>query len=303
MSPSLVKLRTIRDSLLMRRIIHIAVILGIVLPMLASCRTISEFFDKEEVVAEVGQAKLRKSELERVIPNGLPAEDSIRLARQYINTWALDQVFLSVAEQQLSKTEKDVTKELESYRNSLLKYRYEQLYVNERLDTAVSDDAVQEYYETHQDKFILQRPVVKARFLSIPKESPLLKTIRKKMASDDAADIIEADSLAFSSAFKFTVWNNEWVDAAVVAKEFGPEYSSVLSGMTKGWNERTDTSGVFNAAFVTEMIPKGSLSPIEYSTPFIKDMIISARKQDLVTSLERDLLEDARINGKFVIVE
>lgn len=278
-------------------------IFGIVLPMLASCKAISEFFDKEEVVAEVGQAKLRKSELDRVVPAGLPAEDSVRLARQYINTWALDQVFLNVAEQQLSKSEKDVTRELEAYRTSLLKYRYEQLYVNERLDTAVSDDAVQEYYETHSSKFILQRPVVKARFLSISEDSPMLKTIRKKMSSDEVEDIIEADSLAFSSAFKFTTWNNEWIDAAVMAREFGQDYASVLSGVSKGWNERTDTSGVVNAAYVTEIVPKGAMSPLEYSTPFIKDMIISARKQALVSALEHDLLEDARVNGKFVITE
>ncbi len=278
-------------------------IFGIVLPMLASCKAISEFFDKEEVVAEVGQAKLRKSELDRVVPAGLPAEDSVRLARQYINTWALDQVFLNVAEQQLSKTEKDVTRELEAYRTSLLKYRYEQLYVNERLDTAVSDDAVQEYYEAHSSKFILQRPVVKARFLSISEDSPMLKTIRKKMSSDEVEDILEADSLAFSSAFKFTTWNNEWIDAAVMAREFGQDYASVLSGVSKGWNERTDTSGVVNAAYVTEIVPKGAMSPLEYSTPFIKDMIISARKQALVSALEHDLLEDARVNGKFVNTE
>lgn len=278
-------------------------IFGIVLPMLASCKAISEFFDKEEVVAEVGQAKLRKSELDRVVPAGLPAEDSVRLARQYINTWALDQVFLNVAEQQLSKTEKDVTRELEAYRTSLLKYRYEQLYVNERLDTAVSDDAVQDYYEAHSSKFILQRPVVKARFLSISEDSPMLKTIRKKMSSDEVEDILEADSLAFSSAFKFTTWNNEWIDAAVMAREFGQDYASVLSGVSKGWNERTDTSGVVNAAYVTEIVPKGAMSPLEYSTPFIKDMIISARKQALVSALEHDLLEDARVNGKFVITE
>lgn len=287
----------------MKRIIHMTLIFGIVLPMLASCKAISEFFDKEEVVAEVGQAKLRKSELDRVVPAGLPAEDSVRLARQYINTWALDQVFLNVAEQQLSKSEKDVTRELEAYRTSLLKYRYEQLYVNERLDTAVSDDAVQEYYETHSSKFILQRPVVKARFLSISEDSPMLKTIRKKMSSDEVEDIIEADSLAFSSAFKFTTWNNEWIDAAVMAREFGQDYASVLSGVSKGWNERTDTSGVVNAAYVTEIVPKGAMSPLEYSTPFIKDMIISARKQALVSALEHDLLEDARVNGKFVITE
>lgn len=271
--------------------------------MLVSCKTILDFFDSGEAVASVGTAKLKRADLEKVIPDGISPEDSTRLARQYINSWALEQVFLNVAEAQLSKTEKDVTKELESYRTSLLKYRYEQLYVNERLDTSVTDDAVQEYYDAHKEKFILESPVVKARFMSIESDAPLLKIIRSKMSSDDAVDIMEADSMAFSSAYKFTTWNNAWIDASVLASEFGSDYSSVMSSMKAGWIERKNEEGVINMAYVSEITPKGSQAPIEYSTPFIKDMIISARKQSLVLNLERDLLEDARVNGQFVILE
>ena len=287
----------------MRRIANILMIFGIVLPMLTSCKAISEFFDSGEIVAEAGSAKLKRADLDLVIPGGISPEDSARLAKQFINTWALDQIFLERAEQQLSKAEMDVTKELEAYRRSLLKFRYEQLYINERLDTLVTDDEVQEYYETHKDRFVLQRPVVKARFIRIAEDSPVLKTIKKKMSSDEAEDILEADSLAFSSAYRFATWNNAWIDAATLAREFGQESASVLASMKTGWIERTDTSGISDIAYISEITPKGAMSPIEYSTPFIKDMIISARKQSLITSLERDLLEDARVNGQFVIIE
>ena len=139
--------------------------------------------------------------------------------------------------------------------------------------------------------------------MSIPSDSPVLKAIRKKMSSDEAEGIMEADSMAFSAAYKFQTWNNEWIDAATLAVEYGSESASVLSSLAKGWVERTDTSGVTNVAYVAELIPKGQMSPIEYSAPFIKDMIISARKKQLVSDLERDLLEDARVNGQFVTVE
>ena len=287
----------------MKRIAYIVAIFGIVLPMLSSCKAISEFFDSGEIVAEAGAAKLKRADLDMVIPSGVSPEDSARLAKQYITTWALDQIFLERAEQQLSKAEMDVSKELEAYRRSLLKFRYEQLYVNERLDTSVTDDEVQKYYESHKDRFVLQRPVVKARFISIAADSPVLKTIKKKMSSDEAEDILEADSLAFSSAYRFMTWNDAWIDASTLAREFGQESASVLSSVKAGWMERTDTSGVSNIAYISEITPKGEMSPIEYSTPFIKDMIISARKQSLITSLERDLLEDARVNGQFVIIE
>ena len=285
----------------MRRIVNIIAILGIVLPALASCRAIANFLHDDEVVAEVGAERLYRSDLDAVIPKGTPAEDSVRLAMQYINTWASDMVYVTIAEQQLSKTEKDVSKELEEYRKSLLKYRYEQLYVNERLDTAVTDETVEEYYGSHQEKFRLARPLVKARFLRISSESPALVQIRKMMGSSDANDLVEADSIAFSSAVKFTTWGNEWIDISVLAREFVTDPSHLQSQMKDRWIRQEDTTGFVNIAFVAEMLPAGELAPVEYSAPQIKDIIISARKQNLINTLEQDLLKDARENGQFVI--
>jgi hypothetical protein len=233
----------------------------------------------------------------------LSAEDSTGLARQYINTWASDLVYLGIAEKQLSKAEKDVSRELEDYRKSLLKYRYEQLYVNERLDTAVTDEMVDEYYAEHPEKFVLQRPLVRARYLNIASDSPALKNLRKLMKSSDPNDLVEADSLAYSSALKFMTWDNEWVDAAALAGEFGIDYNSMLNSMSGGWVEQKDTTGYTRLAYIPEMIRKGEQAPVEYSAPAIKDMIISARKQALISGLERDLLNDARENGNFVIYE
>ena len=245
--------------------------------------------------------KLYRAELDAVIPNGISAADSTALALKYIDTWASDHVYLKIAEQQLSKSEKDVTKELEDYRKSLLKYRYEQLYVNERLDTTVTDEMVDEYYETHADKFVLQRPIVRARYLNILADSPALKQLRKMMKSSEPNDLVEADSLAYSSALKFMTWNNDWVDAALLAGEFGTDYNSMLASMSGGWIEQKDTTGYLKLAYIPEMIARGRQAPVAYCAPMIKDMIISARKQALISGLERDLLNDARENGNYTI--
>lgn len=276
-------------------------VIGIVL--LSSCRAISSLLHDDEVVAKVGDVKLYRAELDALIPKGISVEDSTGLARQYINTWASDLVYVKIAEQQLSKSEKDVSRELEEYRKSLLKYRYEQLYVNERLDTAVTDDMVDEYYTAHSDKFVLKRPLLRARYLNIATDSPALKQLRKMMKSSDPLALVEADSIAYSSALKFTTWNNEWIDAAVLAGEFGTDYNSMIASISGGWIETKDTLGYTKLAYVPEIIRKGELAPVEYSTPVIKDMIISARKQALISSLEQDLLNDARENGNFVIYE
>ena len=285
----------------MRRLLSIIAIIGIVLPALSSCRAISDLLHNGEVVAQVGKERLYRSDIDEVVPKGISVEDSIALARQIIDVWASDRIYLAIAEEQLSKAEKDVSRELEDYRISLLKYRYEQLYVNERLDTAVSDDKVEEYYESHKDNFRLDRPLVKARFLRIHTESPMLETIRKKMNSSDANDLLEADSLAFSSAMMFTTWKDQWQDVIVLAREMGMPYDAMLGQMKNGWVRQDDTTGVTNMAYVSAMVRTGEHAPIEYSADRIKDIIISTRKQALLSSLEQDLLKDAHENGKLVI--
>lgn len=286
----------------MRRGVVIA-ILGIVLSALTSCRAISSLLHDQGVVAQAEGVKLYRAELDALIPKGLSPEDSTELARKYITTWASDLIYQKVAQQQLSKSERDVTKELEDYRKSLLKYRYEQLYVNERLDTAVADELVEEYYAAHPEKFMLQRPLLRARYLNIAKDSPAIKSLKKMMKSSDPNVLVEADSVAYSVALKFTTWNNEWIDAAALAGEFGTDYNTMLQSINNGWIESVDTTGYLKLAYIPEILHKGELAPIEYSAPDIKDIILSARKQALIATLERDLLNDARENGNFIIYE
>lgn len=266
-----------------------------------SCRAISSFLADSEVVAQVGTDKLYRSDLDKIIPKGMMPEDSARMARQYIHTWASDQIYLKVALEQLSKAERDVTLELEDYRKSLLKYRYEQLYVNERLDTSVTMENIEEYYERHKDKFILDRPIVKARFLNIAADSPVLPQIRKKMSSSEVVDLVEADSLAFSSAVKFTTWADKWIDISVLAGEYMIGYEILLASVNRGWIEKVDTLGQKRLTYISDMINKGQPAPVEFCEQKIKDIIISSRKQELVQNLERDLLDDACENGQFKI--
>lgn len=269
--------------------------------LLTSCQFVSSFLHDEDVVAQVGESKLFKSELDKVMPKDLSEEDSVMFAQRYIKSWASDIVFLNVAQKQLSEQEQDVSKELEEYRKSLLKYRYEQLYVNERLDTNVVEDVVKEYYESYPEKFRLKRPILKARFLSMMNSSPYLDDLKKKISSSDPEDLIEADSLAYTHALKYNTWNEEWVDAEVLAREYPMDYKSMLSLMKGKWIEYNDTLGVVYLTYVSDFIRNGEMSPVEFCTQDIKDIIINDRKHKMVSSLENDLLESARQNGDFVI--
>lgn len=278
-----------------------SLLLAVSLTVLPSCKAVQSFIHDGEVVARLGDHKLFLSDLEKVIPNGISPEDSVNLANLYINSWATDKAFQDIAEQKLSKEEKDVSKELEAYRQSLLRYRFEQRYVSERLDTSVSVKEVNDYHEAHKSNFILERPIVKARFMRIAEDSPNLKTIKKLMSSDDVADVIAADSLAFNSAQRYIDSSDSWIDAATLAGEFGKDYVEVFSRKNGKFIEISDGAGNLSVAYIVEMMKAGEVPPVEFCEERIKDIIISGRKHKLLTTLEQDLIEDAKAMERFEI--
>ncbi|MCI6427815.1 MAG: hypothetical protein MR809_02860 [Rikenellaceae bacterium] len=272
--------------------------------LLAGIAAVScEWVDKVisgETVASVGKVRLSRAELNKALPSGLLPEDSVRLAHQYINTWASEIIFLQVAENQLSKEELDVSAELDEYRKSLLKYRYEQRYVNERLDTIFTDSQIREYYNAHQDRFVLRVPVVRADFLCISPDSPYIDEFRENIASDDAQRMQYSDSLAYFSAIRYETFGGKWINLNDLALEFGIDYSELLTYKKGDWIEYEGGTGLLHLAFIKSFVPAGKIAPLEYATPLIKDILLSIRKKELVSALEDQLVEDAIQSGVFV---
>ena len=262
--------------------------------------TAAELFG-DAVVARVGEHRLMRSELAAYIPAGVSSEDSLALAQSYIKSWAEELIFLDMAEKHLSAEEKDVTKDLEDYRRTLLKYRYEERYINDRLDTLISDEEVRNYYREHMDKFLVERPLLKVRYMIIPADSRSLKTIKELMSSDDAMDAIAADSLAFTAALRYVDSSDAWMDAILLARDLGTDEASMMSALRNRTIEFKGDDGLLRVAYVVDMVQKGSPAPLDYCEERIKDILLSARKHELVGGLERDLLNDALAKGKFVI--
>ena len=275
--------------------------MAVAVAALPSCKAISSLIHDGEVVARLGDHKLYRSELDDVIPKGTSPADSVNLANLYINSWVKDKAFLDIAQQRLSKEEKDVSKELEAYRQSLLRYRYEQRYINERLDTTVSKKQIDEYYGSHKESFKLERPILKARFMNIPKDSPNLQKIKKLMSSDNVEDVVAADSIAFNSTRRYHDYSNGWIDAVKLAAEFGVDYVQMLSQRGGNFIEMLDGDANISVAFIVDYRRAGEIAPVEYCEDRIKDIIISGRKHELLAGLERDLIEDAKVKENFEI--
>ena len=287
----------------MRKYVYIAFLLMAA----TSCKVATTIADtasellRGEVVARAGSHKLHREQLESYIPTGVSREDSINLAHQYIHAWAEDLLLVDMAEEQLSEAEKDVSAELEDYRRTLLKFRYEQRYIEQRLDTLVTDEEIVRYYNANPGKFRLERPIMKARYLILPAESKNLKTWRSLISSDDEKSAADAANLAATGAIKYVDASGLWQDALILAQDLGMDYGKMMTSLKGQFVEWTDENKFLHLAYLADMVAEGRTAPLEYCTPRIRDLILSSRKHALEAQLEQDVLQDARKNKKLVI--
>ncbi|MBR6457706.1 MAG: hypothetical protein IKS71_03820 [Bacteroidales bacterium] len=276
-------------------------IILITLLLLTACQSVHSFIHDDRVVAKVGKHKLYLSEVEAYIPTGVSAADSTNLALQYINTWATDIIFADMAQSQLSKAERDVTAELEAYKRDLLRFRYEQRFIGDRLDTLVTEDQMLAFYEQHKELFTLERPILKVRFIDLFKNIEQRDQIIRLLSSSKPKDIETLENLAGKYAIRYYDKSYEWVDAAVLARDFGTDYGQLLARLNQSYiiMESGETSDV-KAAYVRE-IRRNGVAPFDFCAERIREYILSGRKHDLLIALEQSLLKGASDDGQFVI--
>lgn len=272
-----------------RHSFRILVVFAVAVLSLTACDGILTMLNRDQLVAKVGKQKLYKSDIENFIPLGLPEADSISLVHKYVNSWASEILFAEMAQKNLSKADLDVTAELEEYRNALLKYRYQEQYIAERLDTFILESQIRDYYKSHEDVFTLDRPVVKAIYIDIVGNASSYQT------PDDI------DSLAVASSLRYFDFSEKWIDATILAREFGMDCKTMLS-LIKDNVIRYNQEGQADEkiAFIFELQTSGT-APLDYCKESIRDILLNQRKRALNADLEQDLLNDA-LNKKQLVI-
>ena len=256
-----------------------------------------------EAVAKVGSSRLYLEDVSLVIPGNLQREDSILMAEDYIKKWVKQELLLQKAEDNLSEAEKDVSKQLEEYRKSLILYRYKNELLKQRMDTAVSAEQVNNYYNENPEKFILNKNIVKAIFIKIPKEYANPEQL-KQMCSDTSTEgIIELRDYCIQYAKVYDIFIDRWVGFQTIAN-YIPETIENPEQFLKNnpFIERTDPDYYYLIS-VHDYKLKNEPAPIEYVNDKIKNLILNRRKIDFLKQLENNIYTEGIEKNKFEILK
>lgn len=262
------------------------------------------FLHDDVVVARAAGQELHRKDVVEQIPSGLSPQDSAAMAQAIIRSWAVARIVEKKTAEQLSEDDKDVKRELEEYKNALLRYRFEQKFIESHLDTIVTEQQILEHYEANKSGYALSAPIVKAKCFRLPQKSREREKICKLLKSDDEDEVAELMEMGQRAACSYTDYGGKWTSVVDLARSFGMDYGSFLANKDKNsFVTILDEQSEENIIYIIELIGYGKIPPVEYCENDIKEVIISRRRYDIAKNLERALLEEAVQNGEFETYE
>lgn len=271
--------------------------------LLGSC---SYFGRKKQadIIAKAYDKYLYKSDLQGVVPSGTSSNDSTEIVRRFIDNWIRRQVILNQAENNLTAGQKDFNAQLEAYRNSLIVYAYESELIRQKLDTVVSQEQIQQFYDQHPQNFQLRENIVRVTYVKIPQASAILPPAKKAaqlLKSGRAPDIAKLDELCQSSMLVCRIDDENWIPFNDLQLEIPMNIDDQANFLrNRSYYETSDSLYLYLIRF-NEYKMKESLSPLNFEVENIRNIIINQRKLELINQMEEEVFQRALKNKEFQI--
>jgi EpsD family peptidyl-prolyl cis-trans isomerase len=245
------------------------------------------------VIAKVYDRELTLAEIRNIVPNGVSRSDSLTIIRTYVDHWIRQQVVLRKAEDNLDEDAKDVTKELEEYRNSLITYQYERQLIRQELDTAVSEEEIEKYYHEHESNFKLRNNIVQVSYFRLPVKAPKIEKVRNWYKSSQPRDrkLLEEYCYQFATDYYFN--DQDWMPFEELQKKVPVETYSQEQFLRSNRHIELLDSTHLSFLIIKGFKIKESLSPLSFERENIRNLIINRRKLDLIAIMEKAAYEKA----------
>jgi hypothetical protein len=245
----------------------------------------------ENPLARVHDVYLYPSDLMEHFQPGLSDEDSVRVLKRMVDDWARNQLLLIQAETYLPEAEKDIKKQVEEYRSSLLIFKYTQYLLFKNIDTIVNENEIIDYYTRNTSNFILNSDVVKANYIKVPVTAPQINQLRTWCRLGDA-HLEELNTYCNQHAEQYSLNADEWIRFNDLIAQTPLIIDNPGRYLT--YNKNIEVSDSLHHYFIhiLERVPEGQPSPIELVRRNIYTVIMNKRKLEYIQDMENTVYKD-----------
>lgn len=250
------------------------------------------------ILVEVGNNILRKSELENNLPIGLSREDSIIFAENYLRSWIRDILMYDIATKNISDMD-EINTLVENYRKSLITYQYKEQLVSEKLSKEISEDEMKKYLDENQGRFLLDKVLIKGIFLKIPIEAPNIDKVRNWYKSTKQDDIENIEKYSVQYAATYDYFYDRWIDLNEIIDNMPAADFSNAGNVIKGKKQfEYNDDNFYYFLNIKDCLFAGDNAPFEYAEQTIREILINQKKMSFLKEVEDNLYNTAQKKGQ-----
>jgi hypothetical protein len=255
----------------------------------------------DEVVAQVGEKKLLQSDISRILPANLEESDSLLMVDEYIKKWVKQELLIKKANENLTIEQKDLAREIEEYRNSLIIYKYKNELMNQQMDTLVTKQQIEQYYNGNQINFKLNHNIVKAVFIKVPADVANPKLLKELVDNDSAEGIKELREYCIQYAKAFDSFNDNWVNFELVKNNIPAIIDDEKQFLERNSKIELKDLNYYYLVSILNYKLQNELAPLDYVEGNIKDLILNKRKIEFLKQVEENVYKEGVRQNKFEI--
>lgn len=264
----------------------------------AACSSPGKTDIPEGTLAQVGLESLTRTELAAAMPAGLATDDSTRFARAFIRNWIDTQLVEGVASESVDMDEID--KLVAQYRRDLIMRRYrDRMFATDGGAEAFSDSLISDYYARHSADFVLQRPLIRGVYIKVPDDADALPQIRRLYRSTRPADIDKLEKAVLGAAIHYDYFRDNWIDWEQVEGRIPYDFGGKPADYVRTHRNLDVSLGGFTYLLeISDVLPAGSVMPIETARPVIEERLTAERRRAYDAALRTRLYDSALASGR-----
>jgi hypothetical protein len=268
------------------------------LSFIASC---TNQVSDPELLAQLGASKLYVEDVKDRLPaaGSMESADSSAYVNLIIRNWAKNELLVQAAEFNLRTDLQNFEDLVEQYRNDLLKHAYIDRYINQHLDTNISDEEIALYYEENKANFELKERIVQAKYMAAPIGAQKVDLAKRWFASTNQQERFLDWAEVFATK-QSNYQDSVWVPLDDFIAEIPVSVNNPYSYFNRTKKFTCEDTVLVYFVEVNDVRFEDSYSPLEYVAERIRKVLLNKRRLRLIERIEENIIEDAIEEGTLI---
>lgn len=254
------------------------------------------------LLAQLGSEKLYLEDVKDRLPSAgsMETADSAGYVDLLITSWAKNVLLVQAAEFNLRAELQDFEDLVEQYRNDLLKHAYIDRYINQHLDTTITNEEVKEYYEANKSSFELKERIVQAKYIAAPIGAQKISEAKRWFTSTRQQEKFLDWAEVFATK-QSNYQDSVWVPLDDFIAEIPIDVSNPYTYFNRTKKFTCEDTVLVYFVEVNDVRLEDSYSPLEYVEERVRKVLLNKRRLKLIERIEENIIDDAIEEGTLII--